>query len=658
MSLPWITESKPETQPQQAEPTAAPAKEQKRKEKKGKKEKKLAEETAVVDLKALFDNLPGHDALDDCVFLDADGKHHRSPSELEWESRKAQGETNEALDELMSLTGLENVKAKILSMKAWMEMAKQQGVNLADERLNIALLGNPGVGKTEVAKQLVKCLEELKIVPGKGLFETTGVRLNHSGDTLLPEKVDGMFENGGEGGIVIIDDAHQITEYDLDAVIDCLANMMETRRGRVIFIFAGQTKGMNDFMGRNAGLKEHIPFQLSFDDFAFEELMQIFTKSVQKKFSNRMRIEGGLDGCNTRVLIRRIARQRGKPGFSNARAVQNALARVCERQATRINAMRKDGKVLAEWEYFCLNAADMIGTEPLSALRDSPAWEELKTMVGLEVVKRSLQAIVDVVALNWQRELAEKDPLQMGLSRLFLGPTGTGKTTVARLYGQILAKTGLLSCGELLEHTASDFIGNHIGDSEKNTRTILNNARGKVLLIDEAYMLNPHRNCGSRPCPFRQAAIDTLVSIVQNVPGDDRCVILMGYDKPMLDLISASNAGLARRFPLSEAFLFDNFNEHQLLAILELKMVKQEIAATAQAKEAAMALLRMQVLSDNFGNGGEVENVLSRAKQNFAARVARRGSRRSNSADVLLEAVDFDPRWQTRNNTLAITYIN
>lgn len=132
-----------------------------------------------------------------------------------------------------------------------------------------------------------------------------------------------------------------------------------------------------------------------------------------------------------------------------------------------------------------------------------------------------------------------------------------GKTTVAKLFAGILTDLGLLSKGEVVLKTASDFVGVHLGDSESKTRAILKASEGCVLVIDEAYSLGASKKGWSDP--YRTAVVDTLVEQVQNVPGEDRCVLLLGYRAEMEEFMRNTNPGLARRFALENTFSFDDY---------------------------------------------------------------------------------------------------
>ena len=210
---------------------------------------------------------------------------------------------------------------------------------------------------------------------------------------------------------------------------------------------------------------------------------------------------------------------------------------------------------------------------------------------------------------------------------------------MAKLYGQILAALGLLSCGRLIVKSGSDFIGEFVGQSAVNTKEILQEARGNVLLIDEAYMLDAKR---SRNCPHRQEATDVLVKEVENKPGEDLCVIMCGYKDEMENFIRDANPGLRRRFPIDDAFVFEDFNEEQLGAILDIKMKQRHLSATAQGRNTPIELLNLAKQRPNFGNGGEVDNVLSRAISNFRNRF-QEIPEDQHSTDIPLTMQDFDP---------------
>ena len=118
------------------------------------------------------------------------------------------------------------------------------------------------------------------------------------------------------------------------------------------------------------------------------------------------------------------------------------------------------------------------------------ALDKLNSLYGLAEVKASIQKLLQLMASNYEREKRGDKVIEVPLNRVFLGNPGTGKTTCATIYGDILRNVGMLSNGEIEERTASDFIGEHVGSSAKKTRAVIEQSKGNVLIIDEAYNLD------------------------------------------------------------------------------------------------------------------------------------------------------------------------
>jgi hypothetical protein len=188
----------------------------------------------------------------------------------------------------------------------------------------------------------------------------------------------------------------------------------------------------------------------------------------------------------------------------------------------------------------------------------------------------------------------------------------------------------------VLLKTPADFIGEHIGSSETKTKKILDNARGKVLVIDEAYSLSDTKD------PFKSSIIDTIVSEVQNIPGDDRCVLLLGYKEQMEEMMQKVNPGLARRFPIDSGFLFEDFTDAEMAVIFDAKLKVQAFVATPKARSVALEMLGRMRNRPNFGNAGQVDILLNDTKIRQQKRFARDRVPRT----AIFEAEDFDPDFQ------------
>jgi len=202
--------------------------------------------------------------------------------------------------------------------------------------------------------------------------------------------------------------------------------------------------------------------------------------------------------------------------------------------------------------------------------------------------------------------------------------------------------------------TPSDFVGETLGSSEARTRTILASTIGKVLIIDEAYGLGA-ANSGSGNASsantqdsFRAGVIDTLVSEIHGAPGEDRCVLLLGYEEKLREMFQRSNPGLSSRFNYSSPFHFEDFTPDELMEILHFKMKKQGLTATPEALDTARDVLERASLNPEYGNARAVENCLQVAKQRHQERLqAMPAADRDYTGQ--LQPADFDPDYEVKS---------
>ncbi|KAK0609725.1 hypothetical protein B0T17DRAFT_621519 [Bombardia bombarda] len=316
----------------------------------------------------------------------------------------------------------------------------------------------------------------------------------------------------------------------------------------------------------NPGLSSRIPYSLSFIDFTDAKLWQILHAKIEIQYNGKMEVEGGMSGLYMRVAVRRLARSGDNRWFGNARAVENLLATVNTRQARRITREKRHGK---SPEPFLLTKEDLIGPEPDIAAEKSQAWAGLQKLIGLESVKDSVRYMLQRTKLNYRRELKEIRPIRFSLNQLFVGAPGTGKTTVAKLYGSILANIGLLSRGDVQKSRPKRFSERLSAKFSSSTRPTCSDAGDSSQGQDI----------------YKTGVIDALVAMVQRVPGEDRCIILVGYEDKINNMFQNVNPGLSRRFPIAMPFRFENFDLPQLTDILNKKMNEEDLQATPRAME-------------------------------------------------------------------------
>lgn len=297
-----------------------------------------------------------------------------------------------------------------------------------------------------MARLYAKFLTSVGVIPGSHFEETTGSKLASMGVPGCQKLIDGILNNGG--GVVFIDEAYQLTSgnsHGGGAVLDYLLPEVENLTGKIVFVLAGYNKQMESFFSHNPGLPSRFPIEMKFADYTDNELLKILGLKITKQYRDAMKCEDGLEGLYCRIVARRVGRGRGREGFGNARTIENTLAKITQRQATRLTQERLSG---GQPDDLLLTKEDLIGPKPSEALAKSVGWQKLLGLIGLDSVKQAVRALLSSVEQNYDRELAEQAPIEYSLNKVFLGNPGTGKTTVAKLYGQILVDLGMLSKGE------------------------------------------------------------------------------------------------------------------------------------------------------------------------------------------------------------------
>eukprot|EP00930_Biecheleria_cincta_P074284 TRINITY_DN6148_c0_g3_i1.p1 TRINITY_DN6148_c0_g3~~TRINITY_DN6148_c0_g3_i1.p1 ORF type:complete len:2010 (+),score=360.50 TRINITY_DN6148_c0_g3_i1:98-6127(+) len=534
----------------------------------------------------------------------------QTPLQTQQAQRQVHAKQSKSLSELESLVGLEKIKNAMADMSARIDLDRERGIEVTKQQMSMRFDGNPGTGKTTVARIYGDFLKEKCVLGREAPFkETSGAKLISDGVDKLRKLVE---EELKDGGVLFIDEAYQLnpkTNPFGGSILDYLLPEMENRRGKLVVIIAGYCKPMDELMAFNEGLPSRFPERFVFEDYDEGELLQILQNLLQKDGKWKL-----ADEKHARILARRLARQAGTTGFGNARAVRNAFDLAKKRQAARILVERQRGSP----DMFLIERADLLGPKGLD-VKGCKALKQLMGMRGLQAVKDSVHALIRLVQANAQLEDLEKQVRDVNLNKVFLGNPGTGKTTVAKLYGEILRDLGMLSKGEVIIKIPQDFTGDQLGQSETKTKAILDNARGCVLVIDEAYGLHPAKNTTD---PYKTAIVDTIVAEVQGVPGDDRCVLLLGYQNEMEEMMRNTNPGLARRFNLQDAFRFEDFTGEDLLLILYAKVKKMDMCINLDTARAAVKILEDQKRTElHFGNGGAVDNLLSSAKSRMMTRL-------------------------------------
>ncbi|MFF0146453.1 SpoVK/Ycf46/Vps4 family AAA+-type ATPase [Amycolatopsis sulphurea] len=256
-------------------------------------------------------------------------------------------------------------------------------------------------------------------------------------------------------------------------------------------------------------------------------------------------------------------------------------------------------------------------SEAAGEVLDGPLGD-LEALVGLAGVKKEVTGLINLIKMSQMRERMGLPMPPMSRHLVFAGPPGTGKTTVARLYGTVLAELGILSKGHMIEVARQDLVGQYIGSTAIKTTEVVEKAIGGVLFIDEAYTLSAATG-GSGP-DFGQEAIDALMKIMED-QRDSLVVIVAGYSEQM-DRFLESNPGLASRF--TRTIEFPNYSVDELVTITTGLTRKHYYELTDDALGALREYFERVPKNSTFGNGRVARKLFEAMVNNQASRLALR----------------------------------
>lgn len=242
------------------------------------------------------------------------------------------------------------------------------------------------------------------------------------------------------------------------------------------------------------------------------------------------------------------------------------------------------------------------------------------SLIGMKNVKSDLRKRVDYLVVSKRRAKRGKQTTNHRLHMAFMGNPGTGKTTVARLYGELMHELGLLPTKNFVETDRSGLVAQYIGQSEARTLDAINKADGGIFFIDEAYALDDRY--GDDRKGFGAEVTDCLVKQMEDRK-ERLMVILAGYTEPIKDFIE-TNAGLKSRIP---TFIeFADYSVEELLEIAVNISRKMNLELTDEAKSSVCVLLEAMRQDPGFGNARSVENILEAAERNLVNRTASLGA--------------------------------
>ncbi len=521
----------------------------------------------------------------------------------------------EVLAELDSLVGLDEVKAevrKLVNLAKVNEARRAQGLKVPPMSYHMVFTGNPGTGKTTVARIVARAFRALGIAKTGQLVETdrAGLVGTYAGETATKTnaKVDEAI-----GGVLFVDEAYQLVSGDNDnygkEAIAALIKRMEDDRDKLIVVAAGYTDEMRDFLDANPGMRSRIARTIEFPDYSAAELAAIFRSMAKKNdFTLAPDLEAGLDAAIAKLTARRDRT------FGNARFVRQLFEDATGRQANRL---AEEGNLDAD-ALKTLVLADLAVGERKADLHAPTVEEvlaELDALTGMKPVKEEVRRLIATVKANKLR--AEKGvggDVTMSYNFVFTGNPGTGKTTVARILGRAFRALGVLERANFVETDRSGLVAKYEGQTAAKTNKLIDSAAGGILFIDEAYQLNQGEND-----QYGAEAVATLLKRMEDARGT-MVVIIAGYKEEMKKFM-AINSGLESRF--NRTIEFPDYSAKELAEIYRSMAKKAKYTLSADTDhwlEPYISMLTKE-RGKSFGNARWARNLFEKSIERQALRV-------------------------------------
>ena len=538
----------------------------------------------------------------------------------------------DSMAKLNELIGLENVKSKIEEYRSVVMLSKKRsliGLQTLKPVLHAAFMGNPGTGKTTVAKILGAMMKELGLLSSGHVVVEERSTLMGQNYASEQEKTLSALERA-KGGILFIDEAYLLYKPDdprdpgINVIETLLTALADPEQQDWMLLIAGYTEPMTRLLEQNAGLKSRIPEQnrFHFDDYTVDELMEIAELFCRQN--------GYVLSDDARAKVReRVEREYGLRDnkFGNARFVTNLFKiEIIPAFSKRVNKM--DDVTITDLTL--IKGAD-VSTKILAEKFDDKfdmeginrALAKLDDMVGLTHVKEMIHGMVDTAV--WLRDAGKPYFNSKSLKWVFAGNTGTGKSAVASVLGEILKCMNALSRGHIVELKGEELAGMPEYRQEEVIKDAVNKAVEGVLFLD---------GDASQESGDAAAIRMKIESKVADLRG--RCAVVVGVHQDSMCELDRLMLPADSPYHL----MFEDYDADELLLIVKKILRKNTLVLDSQASDHLSAYILAMKKANTYGlaSARTMKYLSNMIYDKYLFRMSQ--SKDSQPGTIILEDVD------------------